>query len=528
MSQGLQIRVLGELAVERDGRAEALPASRKTRALLGFLILNARPQRRDSLCELLWDLPDDPRAALRWSLSKLRPIVNDNDHERLIADRERVELRPSHADVDLIRAERTIADERASIEALRAALKTLKAPLLEGSDEPENERFQAWLVAARSDVERLRAEAARRLATHPDARPDEAVIFAEAWLEASPFNADAATFLVAALKRTGDKAKAELTEKSLFSRFAEAGIALSPAPEKIAHEAAPQQRDRALLNAQRIQFCKAADGATIAYATVGAGPPIVKAANWLNHLEYDWDAPIWSPLFRELARDHFFLRYDERGNGLSDWDVADISFEAFVTDLETVVDAAGLERFPLLGISQGAAVSIEYAVRHPERVSSLVLFGGYPAGWRIGATPETIAEREAVMLLTRTGWGQDNPAYRQIFSSTFMPSATHDELDWFNDFQRRTTSPENAVRFLSAFGDIDVRSRLGAVRTPTLVIHSRGDRRIPMATGRGLAAAIPHAEFLTLESDNHLLLGREPASQVFVDAVRRFVDRCAK
>jgi pimeloyl-ACP methyl ester carboxylesterase len=190
-----------------------------------------------------------------------------------------------------------------------------------------------------------------------------------------------------------------------------------------------------------------------------------------------------------------------------------------------VVDAIGLETFALLGISQGAAVSIEYAVRHPQRVSRLVLFGGYPAGWRIDASEDLIREREAVMTLTATGWGRDNPAYRQIFSSTFMPNATLDELQWFNDFQRSTTSPENAVRFLSAFGDIDVREQLSRVSVPTLVIHSLGDRRIPAATGRNIAASIPDAEFLGLESDNHLLLGREPASSVFVEAVREFLAR---
>ena len=267
----------------------------------------------------------------------------------------------------------------------------------------------------------------------------------------------------------------------------------------------------------------AEDSVRIAYATVGEGEPLVKAANWLTHLELDWDAPIWSPLFRQLARDHQLVRYDERGNGLSDWDVDDLSFDAFVTDLESVVDAVGEERFALLGISQGAAVSIEYAIRHPERVSKLILFGGYPAGWRIDASKATIREREAILTLTATGWGQDNPAYRQIFSSTFMPSATPEELEWFNEFQRATTSPENAVKFLSAFGDIDVRHQLAKLTVPTLVIHSRGDQRIPMETGLELATTIPNAEFVGLESENHLLLGREPASDDFVAAIRQFL-----
>ena len=252
-------------------------------------------------------------------------------------------------------------------------------------------------------------------------------------------------------------------------------------------------------------------------------PPLVKAANWLTHLELDWEAPIWSPLYRDLATTHRLVRYDSRGCGLSDWEAPEISLETFVSDLEAVVDAAGLERFPLLGISQGASVSIEYAARHPERVSHLILFGGYPAGWRHIASAAEVREREAVMVLTEAGWGRADPAYRRIFSGTFMPDATPEELDWFDEFQRQTTSPRNAVRFLQAFSELDVRQRLGAVKAPTLVIHSRGDRRIPMATGRELATAIPSAEFVGLDSNNHLLIGREPAAADFVAAVRRFV-----
>lgn len=277
---------------------------------------------------------------------------------------------------------------------------------------------------------------------------------------------------------------------------------------------------------QVVRFCKAADTTTLAWAKVGAengAVPLVKAANWLTHLEYDWEAPIWSPLFRALAQKRPLVRYDERGCGLSDWNVPDISLETFVTDLEAVVDAAGLERFPLLGISQGASVSIEYAARHPERVSHLILFGGYAAGWRHTASPEEALEREAVMVLTEAGWGRDDPAYRHIFSQTFMPAATGDELSWFDEFQRQTTSPKNAVRFLRAFADIDVRDRLSALRVPTLVLHSKGDRRIPVGTGRELATTIPNAQFIGLDSDNHLLLGRENASKAFTAAIDQFL-----
>jgi len=191
--------------------------------------------------------------------------------------------------------------------------------------------------------------------------------------------------------------------------------------------------------------------------------------------------------------------------------------------LECVVNNLGLQKFPLLAISQGAAVSIEYAIRHPERVSKLILFGGDSKGWNIDETPDVRLQREAMITLTKTGWGQNNPAYRHVFSSTFMPSASPQDLAWFDDFQRQTTSPENAAKFLRAFADIDVRHHLSKLSVPTLVIHSRGDQRIDWQIGREIAAEIPNAEFVTLDSDNHLLLEGEPAAEQFLAAVKDFL-----
>ncbi|KAA9130897.1 alpha/beta fold hydrolase [Marinihelvus fidelis] len=522
------IRTLGEIAVYRDGESIKLPASRKTRALLGYLALTARPHRRERLCDLFWEAPDDPRGALRWSLSKIRPLVNDTSVQRLEADRERAALKGDELSVDLhdIAAELDAAE--LPVTRLEAIVALLGETVLDGCDLPDQSLFQEWLVAERRDAERLRARALQRLGSHPDLMPDRALSVIRTWSELEPFSTDAANHLVTRLTQAGREIEATTAREEFSARFQKAGIDWVPQPGgAVVPPAAPDPitTARQYQARQKIQFCTASDRVRIAYASVGEGPPIIKAANWLSHLELDWDAPIWSPLLRQLAVDHQVVRYDERGNGLSDWQVDDISFEAFVTDLETVVEATGLEKFALLGISQGAAVSIEYAVRHPERVSKLVLFGGYPAGWRIDASDEQIREREAIMTLTASGWGADNPAYRQIFSSTFMPDATAEEFAWFNDFQRATTSPENAVRFLSAFGDIDVRDRLAQVRVPTLVIHSQGDQRIPARTGREIAASIPDAEFLGLDSDGHLLLGREPASQAFVGAVHEFLTR---
>jgi pimeloyl-ACP methyl ester carboxylesterase len=274
---------------------------------------------------------------------------------------------------------------------------------------------------------------------------------------------------------------------------------------------------------QQIRFCTAHDGVRIAWADVGEGPALVKAANWLNHLEFDWQSPIWRHWFAQLSRDHRLIRYDERGNGLSDWDVGELSLESFVTDLESVVEASGVDRFVLLGISQGCAVSVAYAVRHPERVSHLVLYGGYARGWAKRGSPADHERRRAMQTLAAQGWGQDNPAYRQLFTSIYVPGASREEMDWFNDLQRVSTSPANAVRLMEALGALDVSDLLSKVTTPTLVLHARGDSGVPYAEGRALAAGIPDARFVTLDSSNHILLGHEPAFARFLEEVRGFL-----
>ncbi|MGA8969786.1 MAG: alpha/beta fold hydrolase [Pseudolabrys sp.] len=271
---------------------------------------------------------------------------------------------------------------------------------------------------------------------------------------------------------------------------------------------------------QEVHFCTASDGVRIAYALAGQGLPVVKAANWLNHLEYDWQSPIWSRLLHELATRHRLVRYDERGNGLSDWDVDDISFEAFVRDLESVIEAAGLDRFALLGISQGCAVSIVYAIRHPERVSRLVLYGGFARG----RTKRDAEHARTLFSIVEQGWGKENPAFRQFFTSLFFPEGTPEQMQWFNDLQRITTSPENALRIMRATGDVDISDLLPQVRVPTLVLHCRNDAAVVFDEGRRLAAGIPGAKFVALESRNHLVLESEPAWEKLIGEIKAFLE----
>jgi class 3 adenylate cyclase/pimeloyl-ACP methyl ester carboxylesterase len=275
---------------------------------------------------------------------------------------------------------------------------------------------------------------------------------------------------------------------------------------------------------QEIQFCITRDGVQLAYSRMGGGPQLVKTGNWMTHLEFDFQSPIWRHLYRELSRDHTLIRYDTRGNGLSDRDVENVSFETFVGDLESVVDAAGLERFALLGISQGCAVAIAYAARHPERVTELILFGGYAVGWAKRAQSAAEKEQAAAMLtLVRLGWGQENPAFRQLFTSQFIPGGTKEQADWFNALQRMSCSPEDAVRNLIATGDTDVRPLLSQIIAPTLVMHARDDARVPFDQGRRLAAGIPGARFVSLPSGNHLILEDEPAFPRFLQEIRAFI-----
>jgi len=282
------------------------------------------------------------------------------------------------------------------------------------------------------------------------------------------------------------------------------------------------------MSRQRIRYLRTPDGVQLAWAEAGSGPGLVKAANWLSHLEYDWDSPIWSHWMQFLSGHFRFVRYDERGCGMTDWKVGDLGFERWVSDLENVVDAAGFqEPVALIGISQGAAVCIAYAVRHPERVSKLVLYGGYARGWKYRPPSAGREEYEAIIELLRIGWGKDNPAFRQVFTSRFIPDGTPEQLDWWNELCRKTTTPEIAVELMKARSDVDVTTLLSQVRTPTVVLHARNDEVVPVSAGRQLASGIPGAEFVELDSRNHVLLEHEPAWRRFCDTVLDFFGAAA-
>jgi pimeloyl-ACP methyl ester carboxylesterase/DNA-binding winged helix-turn-helix (wHTH) protein len=275
---------------------------------------------------------------------------------------------------------------------------------------------------------------------------------------------------------------------------------------------------------QEIRYCTTSDGVRLAYASIGSGPPLVKASNWLTHLDFEWGSPIWRHWWAALSAHHRVIRYDERGNGMSQRDVPDVSFDTWVRDLETVVDAAGLDRFPLLGISRGGPIAIAYAVKHPERVTHLVLYGAFSAGLNHDGTLHALEARHALVSLMRLGWGLNNPAFCKLFTCRFIPEATPEHEQWFDELQRVSTSPENAARLMERDDDIDVRPLLPQVKAPTLVIHCDRDRAVSPELGRRLAAGIPGARYVSLPSANHLMLEEEPAWPLFLEELGLFLN----
>ncbi len=275
---------------------------------------------------------------------------------------------------------------------------------------------------------------------------------------------------------------------------------------------------------QDIHFTRSADGTRLAYAAHGAGYPLVRAAHWLTNIDLDWRTPMWRPWFDAIGRHFRFYRYDSRGCGLSDHEATEASLDVLVADLEAVVDAAKLERFALLGTSQGGAISIAYAVRHPERVSHLVLLGAFARGpLRRNPTPEGRASVEAEIKLIEVGWGQQNPAYLQLFTSLLFPNATPEQAHSFNDLQRMSCSPLQAARIVSSFSDIDASAFLSRVACPTLVLHTRGDMCAPFDEGLFLASSIPGARLIPLETRSHVPTPGEPSFDRVLEEVEAFI-----
>ena len=483
--------------------------------LLAYLALEG-PQPRRHLAELFWPRATDRMKSLAVALTRLRSGA------------------PGAVESDRLRVWTTVSTDAEHLVAalecgdVGAAMDLYRHPFLEGVEvSAMGPELEEWVYATR---ELLATRVRRALLTASEEalqRGEDAV--ARTHVEAAHGLSGATvlepedllhlyTLLRAVGSQSADEVGAEAAafDLDLATTAADAkrrllgGVAANAEPTEAHAETIEARRLE-----QRIGFVTASDGARIAYATVGHGPPLVKAANWLSHLDHEWHNPVVRHWIDALSRGQTLIRYDERGCGLSDREV-DLSLDAFVRDLEALVDTLGLDRFPLIGMSQGASTSLAYAVRHPERVTHLILYGS-----SIEPMPED--EANAMLEMIRIGWGRDNEAFRQVFTTLFMPDATQEHMRAFNDMQRTSATPEQAVRLARAIFDIDARALGPLVRVPTLVVHARGDAVVPFDASRRLAASIPGARLVPLESNNHLLLESEAAWPRFVDELERFL-----
>jgi pimeloyl-ACP methyl ester carboxylesterase/DNA-binding SARP family transcriptional activator/tetratricopeptide (TPR) repeat protein len=518
-----EIKVLGDFSLHCGDGAVSLPQSRKTRALLAYLAILEKPQRRERLCELFWDIPDDPRGALRWSLSKLRQILNADGETRLEADRNAVSLTPGSVrlDYDLIRGLSPDAICRLPTDQLETIAAAYAGSFLSDLYLPNCPAFEAWRVYHSNETELLRLKTLRTLIDRLADDPKRALTHAHALQSLLPPGEDLqkeiALINARARHSVAARSSAGTTDDSggspaetVMTATIRGGDPVNP----------PMIRERK----QLIRYTQSRDGTRIAYAITGSGPAILRASHWMSHLEFDWESPVWGHWIDALSRNFTLIRYDGRLNGLSDTVCRDTSLEAFVEDLECVAEASGLDRFALLGISQGCAISVQYALRHPQKVAGLVLYGGYVRGWRARGDPSEIARREAISMLTRQSWGKDDPMYRQLFTNLFIPGASRDQMNWFNELQRRTLTPENASRITYAFADIDVSSTLARLDVPALVLHARDERVVPVSQGVEFARSIKGARFVELESMNHILLADEPAFESFIAETTAFAN----
>jgi DNA-binding SARP family transcriptional activator/pimeloyl-ACP methyl ester carboxylesterase len=553
----IRLSLLGAPRLERE--AEPLTISRrKTLALLAYLAMTGVSQSREALSALLWPEYDQSSALanLRRELSRLKGALGE---QTLKTDRFQVKLNAQAGlwlDVRAFQAHLKVGLEHAlsedsecseCLEALQKAVGLYQGDFMAGFTLPDAPKFDEWQFFQAEELSRSLSIALKQLIETHISRGEYALAipYARRWLSQDSLHEPAHRRLMQLYAWSGQHSAA-LRQYQECQRILLEELSISPEAETQAlYEAI---KTRQLLRpkpethpatdpassfsapphhsalSQIIRFCTARDGVRLAYAVVGEGPVLVKAANWLSHLEYDWNSPVWRHWLTGLASNRTLVRYDERGCGLSDWNVEDFSLDAWVMDLETVVDALGLERFPILGISQGASIAIAYAVRHPEKVSRLILYGGYARGrYHRDLTPKQGEELEVMLQLIKIGWGKEHPAFRQVFSTLFLPEGTSEQMHAFNELQRITTTPEIAARIVNGFQSIDVRDQAKQLLQPTLVLHAKDDLRIPFEEGRLMAALIPNARLVLLESKNHILLESEPAWQRFLNEVNAFL-----
>lgn len=525
----LMLALTGTLSVRLDGKALDLPPSKKARALLAYLAAADRPQRREHLVGLLWNDAEDGREGLRWCLSRLRKTLEPDGRERLSADRNTVALLTAQTDCDvrMLKQIATLTPTAASTDSLIAAAEMVRGDFLAGLDLPDCYEFRLWCMAERESLRRIQMAILAALCDRLDPG-EQALGYARRRVLLEPEEETAHLALLDLLLALGRQSEAEAHVATARHQFENAGLA---PPHRLIrrwaeHKGAPRTITPpsavAAAPGQRVQFCTAADGVRIAYIAAGEGPRVLKTANWLSHLEHEITNPLSQHLIDTMGRGRQFIRYDRRGCGLSDRMSTRLGFEDSMLDLEVVGSLFDDRPFDLFAVSGGCSLAIAYAARHPEKVRRMILIGGSPLGWHNRSTDER-ATREALIELTRHGWGADNPAFRQVFTSMMFPDATPEQAVWFNELQRISSSAETAAQIMDQFGHYDVTGLLPQVQCPTLVLHSRNDAMVSVELGRQCAAGIPGAQFITLPSRNHIILESEPAWPLLKAEIEAFL-----
>ncbi len=555
----LKVYLFGSPRIEHSGESVGIQR-RKTLGLFIYLVFTGQPHGRDILAALFWPDTDQSgaRANLRRDISRLKKSLGE---ESLLLEGDNVRWNPEFDSWVDVREFQAKLDEAAAHDHLNGSLCSGCSALLTdavnlytddflaGFSLPDSLNFEEWQFFQAESLRRSLAGALQDLLGWHTSRGEfeQAIAHARRWLALDNLHEPAHQALIRLYAWAGQQAAA-LRQYQECARILRDGLGVEPDEETRALYEAVKSRTLATPESmnedesdalppadegsaqeerftQTIRFCTAPDGVRLAYAVTGQGPSLVKTANWLSHLEFDLDSLVWRHWLKGLSEQNTLVRYDTRGCGLSDWDVDHFDLDSWVMDLETVVDAIGLERFPLLGISQGASIAIEYTIRHPEKVSGLILYGGYTRGrFHRNLTAEQKEELEVMLQLIRIGWGKENPAFRQVFSMLFLPEGTPEQLHAFNELERISTSPDIAARIVNGFQSINVQEQAARITQPTLVLHARDEMRIPFEEGRLLAATIPNARLVTLESKNHILMEEEPAWKRFLDEVNGFLE----
>lgn len=519
MANSLTIQLMGGLWIGDANGNEIAISTRKARALLAYLALSPEGRRsREHLAAMFWSrsASEQARASLRQQLAALRKALEPLGEGLLQADAASITLDTDRLELDVPGLEGWSAGEVAAL---------YQGRFLDGFSLNE-QPFEEWAEQQASHYEVLATKALVTAAGDRLAQgdPETAQELAARALRIDALHEPAVRTLLQALVAEGNPAAAR-QHLQRYAQKLQAELGAQPAPElaQIVEHAADRpavEAEAAARFQQRVQFCKAADGTRLAYAVAGSGPPLLAVSHWLSHLEHDWRSAMYAHVIAELSRQHRLVRYDKRGCGLSRQQVGEVSFDHWVTDLAAVADAAGLERFALFGPSQGGAIAIEYAWRYPERVSHLVLYGAFA---KIELDAVTRERERALYKLIQTGWGQENPAFRQVFTSLMIPMASPAQQDNLNQLQGLATDGEMAAKIYSEIGRIDVREHAAALQVPTLVLHCDEDVRISADYGMELAALIPGASFVSLPSKNHIVMGDEAAWPLFVREMRAFL-----